>query len=108
MSTDRIQSNPEIAKHLAFAFVRALNYINSHTPEQTLELIPTSITGKDRQAYLQVLKQEYGMFLGNGCMQVAAAQQELDALKRFNSKFKDVHVDNTYSNEFVKIFTSCQ
>ena len=107
MASDRIKAKPEIARHLATAFAKALQYINSHSPEQTLELIPVSISGKDRVAYLNVLRQEYGMFAGNGCMPKAAAQQELNILKKFNAKYKDVLVENTYDNEFLKGLVSC-
>jgi len=107
MASDRIKAKPEIAKHLASAFARALQYINSHTPEQIQELIPVSISGKDKLAYLNVLKQEYGMFGGNGCMPKEAAQQELNVLKKFNAKYKDVFVENTFDNEFLKGLVSC-
>ena len=107
MASDRVKAKPEFAQHLALAFAKTLQYINSHTPEQTLKLIPESISGKDRAAYLNVLKQEYGMFGGNGCMPKDAAQQELNVLKKFNTKYKDVSVDNTFDNTFLKGMVSC-
>ena len=107
MASDRIKAKPEIAQHLAVAFARTLQYINSHTPEQILDLIPTSISGKDRASYLAILKQEYGMFAGNGCMPVAAVQQELSVLKRFNVKYNDVKVENTYDNSFLASVVTC-
>lgn len=107
MATDRIKAKPEIAQHLALAFFKSLNYINAHSPEQILELIPVAITGKDRMAYLAMLKQEYGMFSGNGCMPPSAVLQELNILKKFNAKYKDVQVESTYDNEFLKDLASC-
>lgn len=107
MASDRIKAKPEIAQHLAIAFARTLQYINSHSPEQILELIPVAITGKDREAYLSTLKQEFTMFSGNGCMPLKAADQELAVLKQFNVKYKDVKVEDTYDNSFVNGFVSC-
>jgi NitT/TauT family transport system substrate-binding protein len=107
MATDRIKAKPEIAQHLALAFFKSLNYINTHSPEQILELIPVAITGKDRTSYLAMLKQEYGMFSGNGCMPPSAVLQELNVLKKFNNKYKDVQVESTYDNDFLKGVASC-
>jgi NitT/TauT family transport system substrate-binding protein len=107
MATDRIKAKPEIAQHLALAFFKSLNYINTHSPEQILELIPVAITGKDRTSYLAMLKQEYGMFSGNGCMPPSAVLQELNVLKKFNNKYKDVQVESTYDNDFLKDVASC-
>lgn len=107
MASDRIKAKPEIARHLAVAFARTLQYINTHTPEQILQLIPVAITGKDRVAYLAILKQEYGMFSGNGCMPASAVQQELNVLKIFNAKYKDVQVENTYDNDFLTGVVPC-
>jgi hypothetical protein len=36
-----------------------------------------------------------------------AAQQELNVLKKFNAKYKDVLVENTFDNEFLKGLVSC-
>jgi hypothetical protein len=47
------------------------------------------------------------MFGGNGCMPKEAAQQELNVLKKFNAKYKDVLVENTFDNEFLKGLVSC-
>src|SRR5262249_12735404 len=68
MASAKVKSNPEIAQLLANAFVRALKYINSHTPEEVAALIPVEISGKDRAAYLQVLREEIPMFASDGRM----------------------------------------
>jgi NitT/TauT family transport system substrate-binding protein len=101
MASERVKSNPEIAQHLANAFVRALKYINSHTPEEVAALIPPEISGKDRVAYLQVLKQEIPMFAADGRMPAEDAEREWRVLSEFNPKFKSVKVGETYTNAFV-------
>jgi NitT/TauT family transport system substrate-binding protein len=101
MTADRAREHPEIAQHLANAFVRTLKYINSHTAEEVLAVIPAQISGKDRDAYLKVLKQEIPMFAGDGRMPPEDAAREWKVLAEFNPKFKPVKVEDTYTNEYV-------
>ena len=101
MSTDRLRSNPEIARHLARAFERTLQFINSHTPEEILAVVPPEVSGKDRAAYLEVLKEQIPMFASNGRMPVDGAQGEWRVLAEFNAKYKSVNVGDTYTNRFV-------
>ncbi|GAB3630574.1 nitrate ABC transporter substrate-binding protein [Pandoraea terrae] len=101
MSSARVKAHPEIARHLANAFVRTLQYINSHTPEQIEAIIPQEITGKDRAAYLKVLKEEIPMFATDGRMPADGAAKEWRVLSEFNPAYKSVKVDQTYTNTFV-------
>ncbi len=101
MTADRAREHPEIAQHLADAFVRTLRYIHSHTPEQILALIPPKISGKDRAAYLEVLKQEIPMFAGDGRMPPEDATREWKVLAEFDPKLAPVNVGETYTNAYV-------
>jgi NitT/TauT family transport system substrate-binding protein len=101
MASERVKARPDIAQHLANAFVRTLKFINSHTPEEILAVIPVEISGKDRAAYLQVLKEEIPMFASDGRMPAEDAAKELQVLSEFNPKFKLVKVGETYTNTFV-------
>jgi NitT/TauT family transport system substrate-binding protein len=101
MTTDRVNSHPEIAQHLANAFVRTLKWINSHSAEEIAAVIPVEISGKDRAAYLKVLKQEIPMFASDGRMPMDGAEKEWRVLSEFNPKYKSVKVEQTYTNRFV-------
>jgi NitT/TauT family transport system substrate-binding protein len=101
MASERVKSNPEIAQHLANAFVRTLKFINTHTPEEILAVIPPEISGKDRAAYMQALKEEIPMFKSDGRMPPEDAAREWQVLSEFNPKFKSVKVGETYTNAFV-------
>ena len=101
MASERVKSNPEIARHLATAFVRTLRYINTHSAEEIAALIPANVTGKDKVAYLKLLKQELPMFAGDGRMPVDGAEKEWRVLSDFNPKFRGVVLEKTYTNEFV-------
>lgn len=101
MLNARVQAHPEIARHLADAFVRTLRYINSHSPEQIMAAIPPEISGKDRTAYLKVLKDEIPMFANDGRMPGEGATKEWQVLSAANPAYAAVKVDRTYTNAFV-------
>jgi NitT/TauT family transport system substrate-binding protein len=101
MASERVQAHPEIAQHLANAMVRTLKFINTHTAEEIMSVIPAAITGKDRAAYLKVLKEEIPMFAGNGLMPADGAAKEWRVLAEFNPKYKSVQLEKTYTNAFV-------
>ncbi|CAL8481327.1 ABC transporter substrate-binding protein [Caballeronia sp. S22] len=101
MSSARVHAHPEIAGHLAGAFVRTLKYINTHTPEEIMAVIPPEIVGKDRTAYLKVLKEEIPMFANDGRMPADGAANELRVLTAANPAYASVKVDQTYTNAFV-------
>jgi NitT/TauT family transport system substrate-binding protein len=101
MRSERVKTHPEIAQHLATAFVRALQWINSHTPEEIAAVVPTDFMDKDRAGYLKVLKDEIPMFKTDGRMPQAAAEFEWRVLSEANPKYKSVRVADTYTNRFV-------
>jgi NitT/TauT family transport system substrate-binding protein len=101
MTGERVKAHPEIARRLADGFVRALKFIHSHSPEEILAVIPPEISGPDRATYLRTLKEEIPMFAGDGRMPAGAAEQELRVLAELNPDYKQVKVEETFTNAFV-------
>jgi NitT/TauT family transport system substrate-binding protein len=101
MASSRVQEHPEIAQHLAQAFAKTLRFINSHTPEEIAAVIPVEISGKDRAAYLAMLKEEIPMYANDGRMPEEGARGEWRVLSAANPKYANVQVADTYTNEFV-------
>jgi NitT/TauT family transport system substrate-binding protein len=101
MRNERVKAHPEIAQHLATAFVRALQWINSHSPEEIATVVPPDFVGKDRGAYLKMLKEQIAMFKTDGRMPQDGAETEWRVLSEANSKYKSVRVAETYTNQFV-------
>lgn len=101
MMSAQVQAHPEIAQHLADAFVRTLHYIHTHTPEQIMAVIPPQIVGKNRAAYLKELKEEIPMFDNDGRMPAAGATKEWQVLTAANPSYRRVKVGRTYTNTFV-------
>ena len=102
MATERMKQHPEIARHLARAFVRALHYINSHSADEIAALVPPEVSGKDREKYLKAMKEALPMFASDGRMPADGAAYELRVLAEFDAKFKSVDVKRTYTNAFVE------
>ena len=100
MTTERATAHPGIAQHLANAFVRTLRFINTHTPEEIAAVIPDEIAGKDRAAYLKILRQEIPMFATDGRMPPDAVEKEWRVLAMANPKYGKVKVAETYTNVF--------
>ena len=101
MSEKTVKAHPEIAQHLASAFVDTLHFINTHSFEEIAALIPTEITGKDRQPYLDSLREEIPMFANDGRMPADGAEKEWKVLCAMTPAYKSVKVTETYTNEFV-------
>ena len=101
MSSERIRTHPDIARHLARAFVRTLQFINTHTPQEIAAVIPVEVSGKDRAAYLEVLEAQLPMFRTDGRMPADGAQSEWRVLADFNPAYARVDVARTYTNRFV-------
>jgi len=101
MRTALVKEKPEIAQHLANAFVRTLKFINTHTPEEIMEKIPADVRKQYGDDYLKVLKEQIPMFANDGRMPEDGALGEYRVLAEANPKYKSVDVKQTYTNEFV-------
>lgn len=102
MANEHVKAHPEMAQHLANAFVRTLKYINTHSAQEIAELIPSEIRGKDKTAYVKLLQEQMPMFANDGNMPASGAQMEWKVLAEANQKYKSVTLDQTYTNRFVE------
>jgi NitT/TauT family transport system substrate-binding protein len=102
MRSEGVKAHPEIAQHLATAFVRALQWINSHTPEEIAAVVPPDFMGNDRGAYLKMLNEQIAMFRTDGRMPQDGAENEWRVLSEAHPKYKSVRVGDTYTNQFVE------
>jgi NitT/TauT family transport system substrate-binding protein len=101
MAAERIRQRPDIALHLAQAFVRSLQFINSHSAEEIAAVVPPQIVGKDRAKYMAALREAIPMFANDGRMPADAVAGEWRVLAAFDAKYAPVDVQRTYTNRFV-------
>jgi NitT/TauT family transport system substrate-binding protein len=102
MATERVKQRPEVARHLATAFTRALHYLHTHSAEEVAALVPEAVSGKDRAKYMAALREALPMFDNDGRMPADGARQELRVLGAFNPHWGAVEVERTYTNAFVE------
>jgi NitT/TauT family transport system substrate-binding protein len=102
MATERIKQRPEVARHLATAFVRALMFINTHSAEEVAAIVPPEVIRKDRAKYMAALKEALPMFANDGRMPADGVAGELRVLAEFDAKYRTVAVERTYTNAFAE------
>jgi NitT/TauT family transport system substrate-binding protein len=100
MAAERIRQRPDIARHLAASFVKALKYINTHSADEIASIVPHEVMGKDRAKYMAALKEAIPMFANDGRMPEKAVAQELRVLAEFDPLYRPVVADKTYTNAF--------
>jgi NitT/TauT family transport system substrate-binding protein len=101
---DYIAKNKDITQRVVNAYVKTLKWIQTHTPLEIAEKLPTDYYGGDKDAYVQALKDSMGMFSPDGKMTKGAPEFELSLLKQFNEnvqKSPNVDLSKTYTDEFV-------
>ena len=106
MRCDTVQSHPEIVQKLVNAFVQALRWIKTHTPEQIAARMPPQYAAGGRDLYVRSIRDSIGMFNGDGLMKSEGAQNVLKILGRYSANVRPVHdrIDpaKTYTNDFAR------
>ncbi|MDE2371794.1 MAG: hypothetical protein KGN16_22695 [Burkholderiales bacterium] len=102
MKRATVQARPEVARHLARAFVRTLTYIHAHSAEEIAALVPVEVRGRDQAAYLRTLREAMPMFAGDGRMPDDGAPREAQWLATFKPALATAKVELSYTNEFAK------
>jgi len=93
---------PEAAK-LARAFVRTLQYIQTHSAEEIAAKMPADYYGGNKALYVQALKASLPMYSPDGKMPAEGPEVVLKVMAAFNPNIKGKKIDlsKTYTNEFV-------
>lgn len=97
-----VDANPQVVQHLVNACLRALAYIDSHSAEQLLAVLPQNMAGKDRATFVRTLAEDKKMFETSGLTPEAGARQELAAMAALTPKYRKVDFGQTYTDRFVR------
>lgn len=99
-----LEDNPDTARGLARAIVRALEYVHSHSPEEIAEAMPDEFVGDDPQVYLGGLQASMETFSDDGVMEPDGPPAVLEVLSLSLPEVRnaDIDVEATYTNEFVQ------
>ncbi|MEX3937015.1 ABC transporter substrate-binding protein [Paraburkholderia phymatum] len=91
------------AQKLARAFVKTLQFIHTHSPEEIAAKMPADYYGGNKALYVQALKASLPMYSADGKMPDGGPETVLKVMSGFNANIKGKHIDlsKTYTNEFV-------
>src|SRR5947207_2304500 len=101
---DFIRKNPGTVQALTNAIVRADKWIQSASPQDVLRTVPESYLLADKALYLFSFNKVKEAISPDGVISYAGARTALKVVPTFNPevKAKEIKLDLTYTNEFVK------
>jgi NitT/TauT family transport system substrate-binding protein len=105
MSTSYIQKHQQIVQKLVNAYVKTLKWIQAHTAAQITDQMPADYyAGVGKDAYIQALTNEKGIYNPTGVMPPNGPQTDLSVLSAFNPdvKGKNIDLSKTYTDQFVQ------
>jgi NitT/TauT family transport system substrate-binding protein len=101
MTNDYVKAHPDIVQKLANAYVKTLNWMSTHTPEEIAAKVPEEYWAGNKNLYIEALKGQLPMFTTDGKMPAGVPENVQKILSAFKPDVKDVKLDQTYTNEFV-------
>jgi NitT/TauT family transport system substrate-binding protein len=103
-SSSFIEKNPKTTQAVVNAFVRGLNWIASHSPDEIAKLMPPEYALGNFPVYTQAIAASKAMYSPDGRFQPGAADAAYAVLKQFNPPVAAAKVDlsQTYTNVFVE------
>jgi NitT/TauT family transport system substrate-binding protein len=98
-----ISRNPDVARRLARAILKTLQWMQQHSPEEIMEKMPEPYRGQDPAVYLEALKHSLPMYSPDGQIsrQGAEAVKAVLSLSVEKVRNANVDVDKTFTNEFI-------
>ncbi|WP_030441425.1 ABC transporter substrate-binding protein [Actinoplanes subtropicus] len=105
MQTSYVQAHPDIVQKLVNAFVKTLKYIQDHSAAEITDQMPADYyAGAGKQAYIDALNNEKGIYNPTGIMPPNGPPTNLKVLSTFNKdvKGKTIDLTKTYTDQFVK------
>jgi NitT/TauT family transport system substrate-binding protein len=99
-----LSANPDAARRLAHAIVRALHWIQEHSAEEVASRMPTDFRGDDPAVYVEALRNSMQIFSPDGMMDASGAEAVRRVLAVSSEKVRNASIDMsaTFTNEFVR------
>lgn len=100
---DWLDRNPDSARRLARALLRALQWINTHTPEEVLKVLPDSSRSPDEAADLAILRWSLPSYTTDGKMPKGAPEAIKHYLDATIDKVRESKIDlaATWTDDFL-------
>jgi sulfonate transport system substrate-binding protein len=99
-----IEKNPRTVQALVAAFVRGLNWIATHSPEEIARLMPEDYALGNASVYVRAITASKPMYSPDGRFAREGAETALRVLKEFDPAVKGATIDlaKTYTDVFVE------
>jgi NitT/TauT family transport system substrate-binding protein len=101
-----VKANKPIVQKLANAFVKTLQFINTHSAQEVAARMPADYAGGNPQLYTKSINDTKGIFNADGVMPTDGPKTVLDVLASFSpslqGKKDKIELSKTYTTEFVK------
>jgi len=102
---DLIESDPRLVQKMVTVHKRALEWMNSHSAEETTAALPSEVVGSDRVSYAKTLNLMKGFFSVDGSMSIKGAENVLSSMK-LSGAFdisKNFQVQNFLDDRFLSM-----
>ena len=101
---DFIAANPNTTQRLVNAFIKALNYIRTATPEEITATVPEEYLMGNKAIYLESFKNSREMYSLDGLVTKDGYDSMMSVLKTLDPELAkaDVPFDKTFDSTFVK------
>jgi NitT/TauT family transport system substrate-binding protein len=98
------EKNPRTVQALVNAFVRALKWIETHSAEDIVKVMPEEYALGDKAVYTRSIAASKAMYSPDGRFSREGAETALKVLAEFDAAVKDatIPLDRTYTNTFVE------
>jgi NitT/TauT family transport system substrate-binding protein len=102
--TDFIERNPQTTQRLVNAFVKALKWLQTATPDDVAATVPAEYHLGDRPLYIRAVQNSLESYSRDGIVQRAGMESVLDMLKQLDPELKDAKIDlaATFDERFVR------
>lgn len=100
---DVIEEKPVIVQKVVNIMVKALKWIDSHSPEEIASVLPEEVTGSDKNAYIETMRNIKDFYTKSGEMDIEGFSNVLKALETFEdkSKLESIEISSLIDSKFL-------
>jgi NitT/TauT family transport system substrate-binding protein len=105
LTTAYVQQHPQVVQKLVNAYVKTLKWIQAHSATEIADQMPADYyAGAGKDAYVQALNNEKGIYNPTGIMPPNGPPTNLKVLGTFNKNVigKTIDLHKTYTDQFVQ------
>jgi NitT/TauT family transport system substrate-binding protein len=105
MKTDFIKNNPKTTQAVVNATVRAILWIQSHSIDEVIKILPENVTGADKETFREALKNSFFTVAPDGLVSREETETVLKTVRSIDPVVAKANIDlsKTYDNSFVEV-----